>query len=86
MTRHRLDFKASKTSDVLYSVLHTLSRTQEECFNYRRDIADQLGIRRSVVEGIVPSKDVAGAEETTDPEPLTDRARRMVSLPMFTWA
>ena len=38
------------------------------------------------MEGIVPSKDVAGAEETTDPEPLTDRARRMVSLPMFTWA
>ena len=30
------------------------------------------------MEGIVPSKDVAGAEETTDPEQLTDRARRMV--------
>ena len=40
------------------------------------------------MDGIVPSKDVAGAEETTDPEPLTDRARRLtiVSLPTFTWA
>ena len=40
------------------------------------------------MEGIVPSKDVTGAEETTDPEPLTDRARRLtiVSLPTFTWA
>ena len=38
------------------------------------------------MEGIVPSEDVAGAEKTKDPEPLTDPARRMVSLPMFTWA
>ena len=49
-------------------------------------VGDQLGIRRFLVEGTVPSKDVAGAEETADPEPLTDHARRMVSLPMFTWA
>ena len=76
MTRHRPDFKASKTS-----VLCSAHLCEEECFNYRRDVADQLGIRRSLVEGTVPSKDVAGAEETADPEPLTDRARRMVSLP-----
>ena len=55
-----------------------MRRTQEECFNYRRDVADQLGIGRSLVEGTVPSKDVAGAEETADSEQLTDRARRMV--------
>ena len=35
------------------------------------------------MEGIVPSKDVAGAEETTDPEPLMDHARSMVNLLMF---
>ena len=38
------------------------------------------------MEGKVPSKDVAGVGETTDPEPLTDHSRRMVSLSMFTWA
>ena len=51
---------------------------EEECFNYRRDVADHISIRRSFVEGAVPSKDVFGAEETADPEPLTDRARRIV--------
>ena len=72
MTRHRPDFKASKTS-VLCS-----AHFEEECFNYCQDVADQLGIRRSLVEGAVRSKDVAGTEETAGPEPLTDRARRMV--------
>ena len=67
--RHCPDFKASKTS-----VLCSAHLCEEECFNYRRDVADQLGIRRSLVEGTVPSKDVAGAEETADPESLTDRA------------
>ena len=81
MTRHRPDFKASKTS-----VLCSAHLCEEECFNYRRDVADQLGIRRSLVEGTVPSKDEAGAEETADPEPLTDYARRIASLPMFTRA
>ena len=41
---------------------------EEECFHYRRDVADQLGIRRSLVEGTVPSKDVAGGEEPADPD------------------
>ena len=69
---HCPDFKASKTS-VLCS-----AHFEEECFNYHRDVADQLGIRRSLVEGAVPSKDAVGAEETADPEPLTARARRMI--------
>ena len=38
------------------------------------------------MEGTISSKDVAGAEVTADPEPLTDRERRMVSLHIFTWA
>ena len=59
---------------------------EEGCFNYCRDVADQLGIRRSLVEGTVPSTDVAEAEESADREPLMDSARRMVSLPMFIWA
>ena len=36
---------------------------EEECFNYRRDVADQLGIKRSLAEGTGTSKDVDGAEE-----------------------
>ena len=40
VTRHCPELKASKTS-VLSS-----AHFEEECFNYRRDVADQLGIRR----------------------------------------
>ena len=81
MTRHYLDFKGLEDFCTLFCTL-----CEEECFNYRRYVANQLGIRRSLMEGTVPSKDVAEAEETADPEPLTDRARTMVSLSMFTWA
>ena len=38
------------------------------------------------MEGTVPSTDAGEAEETADPEPLMDSARRMVSLSMFIWA
>ena len=40
VTRHCPELKASKTS-VLSS-----AHFEEECFNYRRDVVDQLGIRR----------------------------------------
>ena len=41
---------------------------KDECFNIREDIAEQIGIRKTLVKGAYPSIDVAGVVQL-DSEP-----------------
>ena len=73
--KHRPNFKGPRSrSQVILCSAHF----KEECFSVRKDVAEQIGIRRMLVKGAYPSIDVAGVGQL-DPEPFTDRLRRMVS-------
>ena len=74
--KHRPGFKGpGPRSQVILCSAHF----KDECFNIRKDIAEQIGIRRTLVKGAYPSIDVAGVVQL-DPETFTDHSRRMVSM------
>ena len=74
--KHRPSFKGpGPRSQVILCSAHF----KDECFNIRKGIVEQIGIRRTLVKWVYPSIDVAGLVQL-DPEPFTDGSRRMVSM------